>query len=83
MGLLLPQKKNELAIIAKQNNPGKGEREMTMTKDEKKEMIDGLLDLYNDYCKLYEHFGDDEYRHIMKIALAKNRKGGRGNLSRS
>ncbi len=59
-------KENELAIIAKQNNPGKGEREMTMTKDEKKEMIDGLLDLYNDYCKLYEHFGDDEYRHIMK-----------------
>lgn len=37
-------------------------------------MIDGLLDLYNDYCKLYEHFGDDEYRHIMKIALAKIEK---------
>lgn len=74
LGLLLSKKNNELAIIDKQNNPGKGERDMTMTKNEKKEMIDGLLDLYNDYCKLYEHFGDDEYRHIMKIALAKIEK---------
>lgn len=36
LGLLLPKKKNELAIIAKQNNPGKGERDMTMTKNEKR-----------------------------------------------
>ena len=74
LGLFLSTKNNELAIIAKQNNQDKGERDMTMTKNEKKEMIDGLLDLYNDYCRLYEQFGDDEYQHIMKIALAKIEK---------
>lgn len=74
LGLLLSNKNNELTIIAKQNNPGKGERDMTMTKNEKMEMIDGLLDLYNDYCKLFHQFGDDEYQHIMKIALAKIEK---------
>lgn len=52
-----------------QNNPRKGENDNKMTIKEQKQQIDGLLDLYNDYRRLFQAFGDDEYRHIMNIAL--------------
>ncbi|WP_110927812.1 hypothetical protein [Bacillus massiliglaciei] len=76
LGLFHPpqEKSTELAIIPQKNDPREGERETTMTKNEQKQIIDGLLDLYNDYCRLYKHFGDEEYRHIMNIALAKIKK---------
>ena len=61
-------------LIAKQNNPRKGENNKTMTTKEHKQHIDGLLDLYNDYRRLFHEFGDDEYRHIMNIALGKLHK---------
>ena len=60
--------------IAKQNNPRKGENDKKMTTKEQKQHIDGLLDLYNDYRRLFQEFGDDEYRHIMNIALGNLRK---------
>ena len=67
-------KKGTEQIIAKQNNPRKGENNKNMTTKEQKQHIDGLLDLYNDYRRLFQEFGDDEYRHIMNIALGKLRK---------
>ena len=67
-------KKGTEQSIAKQNNPRKGENNKNMTTKEQKQHIDGLLDLYNDYRRLFQEFGDDEYRHIMNIALGKLRK---------
>lgn len=61
-------------LIAKQNNLRKGENNKKMTTKEQKLHIDGLLDLYNDYRRLFQEFGDDEYRHIMNIALGNLRK---------
>jgi len=58
----------------KLNNPRKGERNKKMTTKEQKQHIDGLLDLYNDYNRLFKEFGDDEYKHIMNIALGKIRR---------
>ncbi|WBL12984.1 MULTISPECIES: hypothetical protein [Sutcliffiella] len=34
-----------------------------------KEIIDGLLDVYNDYRVLYELFYDEEYKHVMDLAM--------------
>lgn len=66
------KKANEQTIF-KQNNPRKGESKKMTTK-EQKQLIDGLLDLFNDYSRLYHEFGDEEYRHIMNIALGKLHK---------
>lgn len=35
----------------------------------KKEIIDGLLDAYNDYKFLYETFQDDHYKRIMELII--------------
>ncbi|WLR43327.1 hypothetical protein LC087_03825 [Bacillus carboniphilus] len=35
----------------------------------KKEMVNALLDLYNDYKSLYEWFGDQEYQDMMNYIL--------------
>jgi hypothetical protein len=45
------------------------EQEQLKLKREKKEIIDGLLDVYNDYKWLYEWFGDEEYKQMMELAV--------------
>ncbi|MGN1401088.1 MAG: hypothetical protein ACI4XL_06270 [Bacillus sp. (in: firmicutes)] len=35
------------------------------------QMVDFLLDLYNDYSCLYENFQDEEYKKVMMLALIK------------
>jgi len=47
----------------------KAERELLMGMKKKKQLIDGLLDLYNDYRILYEMFQDDEYKQIMRVVI--------------
>ncbi|MBP2241227.1 hypothetical protein J2Z40_001789 [Cytobacillus eiseniae] len=49
----------------------KSERELLSNNQEKSVVIDGLLDLYNDYRILYEMFQDDEYKHFMYGVLRK------------
>ncbi|MCA1027266.1 hypothetical protein LCM23_14290 [Cytobacillus kochii] len=39
--------------------------------NEEKQIIDGLLDIYNDYSFLYNFFHDEEYKKAMKIILKK------------
>ncbi|ASV69332.1 hypothetical protein MKX67_13965 [Cytobacillus sp. FSL W7-1323] len=39
--------------------------------NEEKQIIDGLLDIYNDYSFLYNFFQDEEYKKAMKIILKK------------
>ena len=40
-------------------------------KEEFNRMVDGLLDIYNDYRILYEMFGDNEYKKIMEVVITK------------
>ena len=47
------------------------EKELLERTKEKKELIDGLLDIYNDYRILYSLFKDAEYEQVMKLTLRK------------
>ncbi|MDT2045999.1 hypothetical protein CHN50_13235 [Priestia aryabhattai] len=60
-------KKTELLPTMKKQN-GHGKEEMKLTK-EKHEIINGLLDVYNDYRTLHEMFQDDEYVEVMNLVL--------------
>ncbi|MBY0122734.1 hypothetical protein [Bacillus sp. S/N-304-OC-R1] len=74
LGLLyLLNKKEKLPklIEEKGHTFRKAEKEILADLREKKLLIDGLLDIYNDYRILYEMFQDEEYRHIMRIVLRK------------
>ncbi|WP_108671461.1 hypothetical protein [Peribacillus acanthi] len=55
-------------------NTRKAEKEQLQERYEKKQMIDGLLDLYNDYLFLYETFGDEEYKKVKGLVLNKIKK---------
>ncbi|MBP3041730.1 hypothetical protein J9303_20010 [Bacillaceae bacterium Marseille-Q3522] len=49
----------------------KAERELLDKAKERKEMIDGYLDMYNDYRILFHLFNDEEYRTVMRVILKK------------
>ncbi|WP_042355387.1 hypothetical protein [Bacillus rubiinfantis] len=49
----------------------KAELEELARKREKKELIDHLLDIFNDYRILYELFHDPEYHQVMRVILRK------------
>lgn len=72
LGLLYLINKKEIPSPAKKEKGlqfRKAEKEMLMSMKKKKQLIDGLLDLYNDYRILYEMFHDDEYKQIMRVVL--------------
>ncbi|QED48293.1 hypothetical protein [Cytobacillus dafuensis] len=74
LGLLyLLNKKEKLPELKekKGNSFRKAEKEILAEIREKKLLIDGLLDIFNDYRILYEMFHDEEYRHIMRVILRK------------
>lgn len=73
LGLLyFMNKKEKLPEINEQKKQfRKAEKELLRSIKERKQLIDGLLDIYNDYRILYEMFHDEEYKHIMKIIVRK------------
>ncbi|KOP83088.1 hypothetical protein ACFFHH_07430 [Cytobacillus solani] len=74
LGLLyFMNKKEKLPEIKKLqgNTFRKAERELLANIKEKRMLIDGLLDIYNDYRILYELFQDEEYLHIMRVIVRK------------
>ncbi len=54
-----------------QNTVRKAEFEEIERKKEKKELIDHLLDIFNDYRILYDLFHDQEYYQVMRVVLRK------------
>nr|WP_317853512.1 hypothetical protein [Neobacillus sp. Marseille-Q6967] len=54
-----------------QNTIRKAELEEIERKKEKKQLIDHLLDIYNDYKILYQLFHDQEYYQVMRVILRK------------
>jgi hypothetical protein len=73
LGLLYMINKKEKLPELKEtaNSFRKAEKELLEGIKERKVLIDGLLDIYNDYRILYEMFHDDEYKHIMRVILRK------------
>ncbi|MGJ7921685.1 hypothetical protein [Neobacillus sp. LXY-4] len=73
LGLLyLANKPQALLNLPEPKNPiRKREREELNNTMDKKEYIDFLLDVYNDYRLLYDLFHDDEYRKVMQVVLKK------------
>lgn len=75
------QKLGLLYLVNKQEKPTKNpnlkntvrkaEFEEIERKKEKKELIDNLLDIFNDYRILYELFHDQEYYQVMRVILRK------------
>jgi hypothetical protein len=47
----------------------KSEKEWWQAKKKHKELVDELLDIYNDYKRLYEWFHDEEYKQMMEMTL--------------
>jgi hypothetical protein len=73
LGLLyLVNKKEKIEKNPKvQGMVRKAELEEIVRKKEKKELIDNLLDIFNDYRILYEMFQDQEYYQVMRVILRK------------
>ena len=73
LGLLfLVNKPNEILKIPESKSQiRKAEREELKRKMDKKEYIDFLLDVYNDYRVLYKLFQDPEYEQVMRVVLRK------------
>jgi hypothetical protein len=76
LGLLYPinKKTGKKEINKASSAVRKAEKEALEERKEKKQLIDGLLDLYNDYLALYENFGDDEYKKVTVLVLNKMKK---------
>ncbi|WP_099353013.1 hypothetical protein [Fredinandcohnia onubensis] len=77
-------------VKKKNNNAGmyenmdiyrKSEKDHMRIKKEKQEIIDGLLDVYNDYKILYDMFQDQKYKDVMDLAMKNLQKfeSGKGN----
>jgi hypothetical protein len=73
LGLLYLVNKQEKTSTTSQlqNTVRKAELQEISRKKEKKQLIDDLLDLYNDYRILYELFSDQEYYQVMRVILKK------------
>jgi hypothetical protein len=73
LGLLYLVKKQEKTgeNLKVENLVRKEEFEAIKQKKEKKELIDNLLDIFNDYQILYELFQDQEYYQVMAMILKK------------
>ncbi|WML53777.1 hypothetical protein RCG17_03635 [Neobacillus sp. PS3-12] len=73
LGLLymINKQQNPIKLPKLQNILRKSEVEEMERKKEQKELIDSLLDIYNDYRILYEMFHDQEYYQVMRVVLRK------------
>jgi hypothetical protein len=73
LGLLymINKQQNPIKLPKLQNLLRKAEVEEMERKKEQKELIDSLLDIYNDYRILYEMFHDQEYYQVMRVVLRK------------
>ena len=66
------EEKQQVAISKTQKNiVRKAELEEIERKKEKKQLIDNLLDIFNDYKILYTIFHDQEYYQVMRVILRK------------
>jgi hypothetical protein len=58
-----------MELLQTMNLQRKTEKELLRMKRERKAIIDGLLDVYNDYKTLYVLFEEDEYKNVMDLVM--------------
>ncbi|WP_246941677.1 hypothetical protein [Bacillus pinisoli] len=58
-----------MELLQTMNLQRKTEKELLRLKRERKAIIDGLLDVYNDYKTLYEIFEEEEYKNVMDLVM--------------
>lgn len=58
-----------MEMLQSMNKQRKTEKELLRLRRERKAIIDGLLDVYNDYKYLYEIFEDEEYKNVMELVM--------------
>jgi hypothetical protein len=58
-----------MELLQAMNLQRKTEKELLRLKRERKAIIDGLLDVYNDYKTLYELFEEEEYKNVMDLVM--------------
>lgn len=72
LGLLyLLNNKKVLELKEPSTSSRRAEKKLLNEKKNQKQLIDGLLDIYNDYSYLYNLFQDEEYKQIMSVILRK------------
>lgn len=72
LGLLfLANKKKPLELQNPIPTHKKAEKQFLDEQKEQSQIIDALLDIYNDYSILFELFQDDEYKHMMRMVVRK------------
>ncbi|MED4038578.1 hypothetical protein ABER75_14605 [Niallia taxi] len=73
LGLLyiMDKKKKPVNLQKPNSSYRKTEKELLESTKEKQELIDGLLDIYNDYQILHELFHDTEYEQAMRLTIRK------------
>lgn len=68
---LVNNEEKQVTVSQKQNLVKKAELEAIERKKEKRQLIDHLLDIFNDYKILYQLFQDQEYYQVMRVILRK------------
>ncbi|MDR0137743.1 hypothetical protein RFW18_08265 [Metabacillus idriensis] len=68
MHIVSPESKTMDQLLAKEKLP-KQEPAARKAKRSKRDIVDELLDIYNDYLSLYEIFGDAEYKEMMDFII--------------
>jgi hypothetical protein len=68
---LVNNEEKQVTVSQKQNMVRKAELEAIERKKEKRQLIDHLLDIFNDYKILYQMFQDQEYYQVMRVILRK------------
>ncbi|RVT65501.1 hypothetical protein [Niallia taxi] len=73
LGLLyiMDKKKKPVNLQKPNSSYRKTEKELLESTKEKQELINGLLDIYNDYHILHELFHDTEYEQAMRLTIRK------------
>jgi hypothetical protein len=68
---LVNNEEKQVTVSQKQNMVRKAELDAIERKKEKRQLIDHLLDIFNDYKILYQMFQDQEYYQVMRVILRK------------
>jgi hypothetical protein len=67
--LYLGKEINKMELLPTMKKSNEQPKDQERFQKERSEIINGLLDVYNDYRALYEMFGDDEYLEVMNLVL--------------
>lgn len=68
---LVNKKEKQLELEESIHSYRQAEKKVLAEKKAAYQLIDGLLDIYNDYAYLYAMFHDEEYKQVMRVIMRK------------